>query len=174
MDLFLLNMRFFADNFTLFKTSKKMNHPTYIIRKAVEMDMLTVYEQICILEGMRLNRNDFIKIYFTNIQNQNILYYLAETKEGKCVGFISCHIEFLLHHCGKVAEIQELVVDEAYRSLGIGALLLQQIENEIISRHCVLLEVTTRKTRLRAHQFYEKNGFSPSHFKFTKTPSKNL
>ena len=43
------------------------------IRKVEQKDMLTVYEQICLLEDFTFNINEFEKIFIHNMNNENIL-----------------------------------------------------------------------------------------------------
>jgi len=138
------------------------------IRKVEQKDMLTVYEQICLLEEFIFNINVFENIFNHNIKDENVLYYLAESHEREALGFISCHIQNLLHHCGKVAEIQELFVRQENRAEGIGQALVKFVEQELIALNCISFEVTAQNKRLQTHDFYKKMGFEQTHLKFTK------
>ena len=138
------------------------------IRKVEENDMLTVYEQICLLEEFTFNINAFEKIFNQNMKDKNVLYYLAESHEGEALGFISCHIQNLLHHCGKVAEIQELFVRQENRAEGVGQALVRFVEQELIVLNCSSFEVTAQNKRLQTHDFYKKMGFDQTHLKYTK------
>ena len=139
-----------------------------IIRIAEKKDMLTVYEQICELEEFVFDINAFQNIFFNNIADENILYFVAEDKIGNCLGFISCHIQYLLHHCGKVAEIQELFVKREFRGKGIGKKLIMHIEQLLKALDCISFEVTAQNKRIETHEFYKRNGFESTHIKFTK------
>jgi PhnO protein len=139
-----------------------------IIRKADEKDMLTVYEQICELESFTFNIKHFENIFFLNINDPNKLYYLAQDSEGNCLGFISCHLQMLLHHAGHVAEIQELFIKVGYRGMGIGGKLINHVEEILKELDCVSFEVTAQNKRIETHEFYKNNGFKNSHLKFTK------
>jgi PhnO protein len=138
------------------------------IRKVEEYDMLTVYEQVCLLEEFTFNINAFEKIFNHNMKDENVLYYLAENHEGEPLGFISCHIQNLLHHCGKVAEIQELFVRQENRAEGVGQALVKFVEQELIVLNCTSFEVTAQNKRLLTHDFYKKMGFDHTHLKYTK------
>jgi PhnO protein len=146
-----------------------MEKQNIIIRSAISDDMLTVYEQICELEEITLDLNTFKNIFFNNINQNNNLYYVAEESTGLCLGFISCHVQALLHHGGKVAEIQELFVQPHYRNQGIGNMLIKHIESLLKEMGCVSFEVTAQNKRIRTHEFYKKENFIASHIKFTKT-----
>jgi PhnO protein len=93
---------------------------------------------------------------------------MAESHEGEALGFISCHIQNLLHHCGKVAEIQELFIKQAFRGQKIGEQLVKFIEQELIALNCVSIEVTAQNKRIHTHTFYKKMGFDQTHLKYTK------
>jgi PhnO protein len=138
------------------------------IRKVEQKDMITIYEQICLLEDTKFNIDEFEKIFYQNLVDENVLYYLGETTNGVVLGFISCHIQNLLHHCGKVAEIQELCVKEAYRGQGIGAQMVKFVEEALLVLNCLSLEVTAQNKRIQTHEFYKKMGFEHTHLKFTK------
>lgn len=139
------------------------------IRAVEKKDILTVYEQICELEEIRFDIKTFEIIFLNNINDKNKLYYLAQDDKGECLGFIGCHIQYLLHHCGKVAEIQELFVKKSHRGLGIGRNLIGFIEKLIKGLDCVSLEVTAQNKRIKTHHFYIKSEFTQSHLKFTKS-----
>ena len=141
------------------------------IRKMNENDMLTVYEQICELEEFSFEINAFQKIFFYNINDINKLYYIAEDNKGNCLGFISCHCQLLLHHCGMVAEIQELFVKRAFRRTGIGKKLITHIQQLLKELDCISFEVTAQNKRIETHEFYKRNAFQSTHLKFTKTIS---
>ena len=138
------------------------------VRRAEEKDLLTIYNFICILEDTKFNYSQFEKIFRENIINSNYFYYVA-VNDDKIIGFISCHTQYLLHHCSKVAEIQELFVNETYRGKGIGRLLINQLEKELKKSDCLLIEVTAQNKRLQTHLIYENIGFTCSHKKFTKS-----
>ncbi|GAB3259834.1 hypothetical protein GCM10027347_23720 [Larkinella harenae] len=88
--------------------------------------------------------------------------------DDKVVGFISCHVQYLLHHTGKVGEIQELYVVPEYRNQQIGRQLVTALEQLAELHGFVNLEVAANQKRTHTHQFYQKLTFHPSHFKFVK------
>jgi len=55
--------------------------------------------------------------------------------------------------------ITGLVVREDARSLGVGKRLCTEIEEWSQEKGIVLIRVTSRMTRERAHQFYLREGF---------------
>ena len=87
-------------------------------------------------------------------------------KNDKPVGYISCHGQILLHHCGLVYEIQEMYVLPEYRSKGVGKILLNALLERLSNENYVLLEVASNMKRVDAHRFYEANGFLKTTYKF--------
>ena len=90
-----------------------------MIRQAVCADLPAVYQLICALEETTFPMELFTWGYEEMMANSNHVILVAES-DSKIVGVLHLRMEFQLHHCGKIAEIMELVVDEKYRSMGIG------------------------------------------------------
>lgn len=140
-----------------------------IVRVAGEKDLGSIYRMICELENERLNKNIFGEIFRENLKKDN--YYLVAENEGNVVGMISLHTQRLLHHNGRVAEIQEFFVDENVRGLGIGKKLIEEIKAIAVKNSCKILEVTCNLKRIDSHRFYVNSGLAATHYKFTMKPT---
>lgn len=127
-------------------------------------DVDAVYAFVNDLESTVFDKQRFLEIYAMNLKNNDNIYLVAVDEEP--VGYISCHVQLLLHHGGPIAEIQELYVAESERGKGIGRLLVDALKTEIKKRGIPQIEVTSRLHRTRAHQFYEKENFEWTHKKF--------
>lgn len=136
-----------------------------IIREAQKSDVAEIYQLICLLEACTFDYALFKQIAETNLEQTNSYYFVAQV-EDELVGFISIHVQFLLHHCGKVGEIQELIVKEKFRSKGIGELLIKKAVELAKTENLEQLEVTTNSRRTKAHQFYKNNNFIETSKKF--------
>jgi (aminoalkyl)phosphonate N-acetyltransferase len=141
-----------------------------IVRRAVVKDCKWIYKFICDLEETEFEYSNFEDLYIRNITNPENIYLVAEV-EGLISGFISCHGQTLLHHGGRVFEIQELYVKEEFRDKGIGQLLIKNLESELSKLDYKSLEVTANRKRTKTHDFYRKMGFEFTHLKFTKDKS---
>ena len=84
------------------------------------------------------------------------------------IGFVSLHIQELLHHQKRVAEVQELCVDEKFTGMGFGKLMLDKAIQEAEKQNCEIIELAASNKRVEAHRFYEREGWERSHFKFTR------
>jgi len=140
-------------------------HP--IVRQACMEDCKLIYGFVCELEEWDFDYSIFENLYRRNLNNPENIYLVAEVN-GFLSGYISCHGQFLLHHGGRVFEIQELYVAPEFRSNGIGQLLVQNLESALSLFDYRSLEVTAHKKREKTHDFYLKMGFHFTHLKFTK------
>jgi GNAT superfamily N-acetyltransferase len=83
--------------------------------------------------------------------------FVAE-KNGRAIAWVHVAIYTSLES-GRVATIGGLVVDEGYRSGGIGAALLAAAENWARENGAAKMVVRSRVARERAHRFYEREGY---------------
>lgn len=137
-----------------------------IIRKAEQADLDAVYGLVCELEQTALDKGAFTHIYNRQIFDCHHLLIVAELNQ-LVIGFLSLQVKEHLHHAGKIAEIIELIIHEPSRSLRIGDTLFQAAKKFAKENDCSQLELCTNVRRLRAHQFYERQGMNKSHHCFT-------
>jgi PhnO protein len=137
----------------------------HIIRDAVFEDEDGVYALITELEECELPRRDFSDIFKANLLSKQICYFVAE-EEGRLIGFASVYFQRLLHHAAKIAELQELVVTNDSRGLGLGKQLLDKAAEKARLENCPQLEVSCGKKRIASHAFYESQGLTNNHYKF--------
>jgi GNAT superfamily N-acetyltransferase len=90
--------------------------------------------------------------------------------EGNEIGFIALHWFDILHSPGLMGRITAFCVDEAYRSKGLGAQMLEGAEKFLISKGCTKLEVTSNERRTESHQFYLNKNYRVDSKRFTKYP----
>ena len=142
--------------------------PTNVyVRPATEQDAPIIYDFICLLEDSILDVDAFNAVFQHNFSNPDVHYLVAE-RAGVVVGFVSCHVQYLLHHTGKVGEIQELFVRPEVRSQGIGQQLVAALNTLALQETFVNLEVTTNQKRLDTIRFYERELFIRTHVKLVK------
>ncbi len=136
------------------------------IRPAAIDDFQYVYDFVNLLEKQEFDREKQWEIYLENACNPNHIYLIAWA-HSLAVGYLSCHVQNLLHHGGLVGEIQEMYVNENGRSHGIGKKLIDNVKEIAKARGVLQLEVTSGFNREGAHRFYEREGFVHTHKKFT-------
>ena len=137
------------------------------LRKTESRDLEVIHRMLCALEETDLPFAAFRNIFLRNINDAGMLYLVACHETGEIVGHLALHTQWLLHHAGLVAEIQEMFVDPSYRGAGIGENLLKEALKWADEKGCVLVEVTANINRTRTHGFYSANGFDKTHLKFT-------
>ena len=146
------------------REKKKMKNKQ-AIRKAQIQDFESIYRFVNKLEDEEFDRQKQFKIFSDNLLNEKNIYLVA-TENGVVIGYLSCHIQKLLHHGGEIGEIQEMFVIPEKRSIGIGKILIEKLKEIAVNRKILQLEVTSNQKRLKAHSFYEAQKFIATHKKF--------
>ncbi|WP_204526399.1 aminoalkylphosphonate N-acetyltransferase [Citrobacter cronae] len=137
------------------------------LRRATLYDTDAVYALICELKQGQFDHQAFNAGYAANLQDPNMHYQLA-LLDGEVVGLIGLHLQFHLHHANWIGEIQELVVMPQARGLTVGSQLLAWAEATAREAGAEMTELSTSTQRLNAHRFYQREGYTQSHFRFTK------
>lgn len=97
--------------------------------------------------------------------------WVAETSDGKLAGFLNAFVMRTIDTDARV-EVAALVVDDAQRSRGVGALLIEQVEAWGREQGCKTIGLRSNVIRDRAHKFYERLGYV--HYKTQKAFRKTL
>lgn len=85
-----------------------------------------------------------------------------------CVGLSGYWINTKLYS-GKYLEIDNFVVDEAYRAKGVGKLLSDWLHQEAKRHNCQTLMLDAYATNSAAHRFYFREGFIIKGYHFLKS-----
>ncbi|MBC7596889.1 MAG: GNAT family N-acetyltransferase [Kineosporiaceae bacterium] len=72
-------------------------------------------------------------------------------------------LRVLMYDGGLMCQIESVRTATGMRGQGIGNQLMTHIEAEARRRGAARLQLTSNKKRLRAHEFYQRLGFTPSH-----------
>lgn len=136
-----------------------------IIREVTRNDKEQIYGLLVALEETNIDSECFTDIFDANLSSPFVFYFVYE-KEEVILGFISIHVQKLLHHTAHIAEIQEFIVDKTKRNQGIGKLLFQKAKEVGIANGCKQLEVCCNQRRISSHKFYQSQGMTNSHYKF--------
>lgn len=135
------------------------------IRPATTEDTPAIHTFMCALAEKELDYETMKQCIAINIGKEHYHHLIAEL-DGKPVGFITCYGFISLHHCGMEYEIQELIVDERYRSMKIGKQLLDAVMERIGEYRS--LKLCSNMRRKDAHRFYLNNGFGQTGYRFVK------
>jgi GNAT superfamily N-acetyltransferase len=85
--------------------------------------------------------------------------WIAESG-GDFVGYLLAAYIFSLEHGGMMAEIDELFVTPAGRSVGVGSRLLESAARDLEARGLVRLQLQLAVGNHHARAFYARRGFS--------------
>ena len=139
-----------------------------MIRPVTAEDADAVYRLMCQLEACELPREPFERIFARQLAalGQHGFVYVSDGPEPRVLGFINLCVEGQLHHAADIAEVMELVVDEAARGAGIGGALFDHACEAARTLGCDQIELTSNARRHDAHRFYENHGMECTHVKF--------
>ena len=137
------------------------------IRSCSESDYQEVYNLICELEATQFDPGLFQIAFNSKLNNINCLFLVA-VENNSVIAFCGFTIDYHLHHAKKVAVIEELIVCSHHRGKGYGKQLLDRAIAIAKENNCDIIELTSGLDRDKAHEFYLKNGFTKSSFKFKK------
>ncbi|MFS8068165.1 MAG: GNAT family N-acetyltransferase [Byssovorax sp.] len=145
--------------------------PALLIRRAEERDLPAVVRLFAIPDEGNLKDEDassplpdcYREALAAIAADPANMLVVAE-REGAVIGaFHLTIIQYVAYRGGRVAQIENVIVDPAARSLGVGAAMMGWAVDEARRRGCVRVQLTTNKARKRAHRFYERLGFTASH-----------
>ena len=135
------------------------------IREARASDAPRLVELIIALghpiEEADLSRN-------LEILAQNGILPLVATDGDEVIGMCGISAMVTVHRPAPVGRVSVMIVDEAHRGHGIGALLMTEAERRLSQRGCKIIEVTSNMRRDRAHHFYEQLGYERTSYRFMK------
>ena len=134
-----------------------------MIRAATDSDVSQVYQLIA-----QLQRSARVEVVQEAAFNRQFSQALADPRfrafvaeeSGGIQGVITVWLRESLFHCGHVALIDELIIDESSRGQGIGSRLVDHIVAYCARLGCAEVEVSTEADNLAARTFYARHGFA--------------
>lgn len=88
-------------------------------------------------------------------------------ENGNCVGLSGYWVQTKLY-CGKYLELDNVVVNPKFRSMGIGKLLCRYLEKVALEEDCQVIMLDAYLENVKAHEFYQREGFKAKGFHFIK------
>ena len=138
------------------------------IRKTKLEDLDSVFELLDELYENKIEYSKFTQKYKESLED-NSFYGIVAIENNKVVGVLISRIINRLAKKKNILCIDDLIVNEKCRNIGIGKLLIQTATAYAISKDCGALELTSMIQNINAHRFYENNGFEKRQYKFKKS-----
>ena len=141
-----------------------------MIRYATQEDVRRIWELICTLEERELDYLGFCSAYAEQQDDGRHIAFVwtdGAAHSDRILALLNMRMEQQLHHAGRIAEVQELVVSPKLRGQGVGKQLLDRAVDEARRAGCLRLELVTNQRRLGAHRFYEREGMAQTHYGYT-------
>jgi len=99
---------------------------------------------------------------------QSSMSILVAASEEEVCGVVVINFITPVHENGLWALISALVIDESARGGGTGQKLLLAAGQLAADKNCSQIELSSSETRVRAHKFYESNGYREVRKRFVK------
>lgn len=95
-------------------------------------------------------------------------YKMLGVFEGDTCVAVSGYWVMTKLYCGKYLELDNVVVDIAFRSHGIGKMMCDVIQKIALQENCLVMMLDAYIPNTRAHEFYEAFGFAKKGYHFVK------
>ncbi len=126
------------------------------IRGAAMDDERRVMELLLMLVDGRLPASDTVEATFRYLLDGSRGSVLLVDDGGRAAGMISYSFNLAMRYGGEYAQIEELIVDEAYRGYGLGVRLVESAVAAARERGCKEIGLYALDNN---RPFYEKFGF---------------
>jgi GNAT superfamily N-acetyltransferase len=114
-----------------------------------------------------LHKEDLFEVFQRGLQSDQD-YYICAKENDSVIGFAAMTIMNNFWQEGYIAFVYAMIVEETFRGLGIGTLLIEKVCEIARSLQCKRLELDSAFHRERAHMFYEGLGFEKRAYLFSK------
>jgi ribosomal protein S18 acetylase RimI-like enzyme len=159
MDIFIREMRNGDQNKSM-NVDESFIVDSALVLSAKGQEISYTIKEIPSYRKSYINDEDITEDYFTYIDNQNKVIYLAFI-EDQVVGQI-----ILKRNWNEYAYVEELKVDARFRRHGIGRRLIEQAKQWAQSQKMPGMMLETQNNNVRACKFYESCGFVIGGFDF--------
>ena len=106
---------------------------------------------------------------FDTMQAEGANHLIVGEDNGRIIAtYQITFIQGLSLKAARRAQIESVRVASDLRGQGLGAAMMADAEARARAAGCTLMQLNTNKTRRRAHAFYERLGFTPSHTGFKR------
>ena len=130
----------------------------YIVRLAQAEDYddhVRLCKQLSCIDEGKVTK-ELYESYLKRLPSSTTIYVICDHTNRVCGTLTLLVEEKLIHNFGKVGHIEDVVVDSAYRGLGLGRVLVEHATNHAKMKGCYKVILNCADYNLG---FYEKIGF---------------
>lgn len=131
------------------------------IRSVAASDLIPLNELYEQLSGERANNDSMLQLFHTiqnNPQYHLLGAYVDDVLVGSVMGIV-CHD--LVGSCRPFMVVENVVVSDMHQGMGIGKMLMGDIERIARERECTYIMLVSSDFRQQAHRFYASLGYEP-------------
>jgi N-acetylglutamate synthase-like GNAT family acetyltransferase len=135
-----------------------MSNPAVNIRRASHRDAAAIqrlYAQLVSNPAVAVSAEQLGKLS----ASEHHVVLVAEQAGQVCGTALLSLCEDVMFGAQPFAVVENVVVDQAARSRGVGAALLHEIEARCKQAHCSKIMLLSAAQRVDAHRFFERQGF---------------
>ena len=93
-------------------------------------------------------------------------YNIIALFDNRIVGVCTSDLQTKLRRAKKQCFIEDLIVDQNYRNIGVGTSLLKNVIEFAKQQDCEVVKLSSFISNVNAHKLYEKNGFVKQSYEF--------
>lgn len=137
-----------------------------VIREADEADVPALARLMAELGypiAVEEMRNRYLKI-----KSLDAHHTVVAAADGRVVGMAGVYLGYYYEKSGAHARVLALVVDESFRSHGVGAKLLEYVETWAKEHGAASVGLNSGRQRQAAHRFYRRHGYQDKTIGFYK------
>lgn len=138
-----------------------------MLRYATYADLAAIFDLVQASASNELQKAMFTRTYVDQLNQERHKLGVYEL-DGEVIGFVNIRCTWQLHLGARVGELKELVVADGHRNGTVRDELLQWAEDRAREAGCESVAITSRLGHTESHDFYERNGFTKSHYRFDK------
>ena len=135
-----------------------MSSPSVNIRRASHRDAAAIqrlYAQLVSNPAVAVSAEQLAKLAVS----EHHMVLVAEQAGQVCGTALLSLCEDVMFGAKPFGVVENVVVDQAARSLGVGAVLLREIEARCKQARCSKIMLLSAAQRVDAHRFFERQGF---------------
>jgi GNAT superfamily N-acetyltransferase len=143
------------------------------IRKLAEDDLAALallYKQFW---GEESSLQKMRSVFQRLSRNPGYIFLVAETEHRVVGSVMGIVCEELYGECKPFMVVEDMIVDQHHRRLGIATLLMEQLEKHACDNRCAYIIFVTESNRADAHQFYQSAGYTVDAYKGFKKRLEN-